>query len=216
VTNEPWLTWVRDLQAHAANGLTYAVNAFDRERYGKLQELAEQMLVELSGAAPTRIAALYLPDAGHVTPKVDVRAAVIDDEGRILLVRERSDGGWAMPGGWADVTDSPATVAVRETVEEAGMVVRSAGLIGVYHREHERWNHPPQPWSVYKIVVRCELVGVVPPSDAVREASFDEVSEVGFFAQTELPPLSLNRNSDELLARVFKHLADPSLPADLD
>lgn len=198
----------------AANGLTYTTDGYDRERYQRLHAMAVEMLAELGDGAPEVIAGLYLPDKGYVTPKVDVRAAVRDGSGRLLLVRERSDGLWALPGGWADVGESPAQAAVRETAEEAGYLVETTGLVGLYDRDAERWHHPPHPYHVYKVVVACRLVGRAP--HAGRGGSHGEISDVGFFAADDLPPLSVGRNSPELVARILDRLADPTSPADLD
>lgn len=209
-----WLTRARELQALAANGLTYTTDGYDRERYERLHTMAVEMLAELADRAPEPIAGLYLPDKGYVTPKVDVRAAVRDGSGRLLLVRERSDGLWALPGGWADVGDSPAQAAVRETAEEAGYLVEATGLVGLYDRDAERWHHPPHPYHSYKVVVACRLVGRTPsPGEG---GSHGEISDVGFFAGDDLPPLSVDRNSPELVNRILERLADPSGPADVD
>lgn len=209
-----WLVRARELQAMAAVGLTYATDGYDRERYVRLHQLAVDMLADLADTTPQRIADLFAPDKGYVTPKVDVRAAVRDDEGRLLLVRERSDGGWALPGGWADVGDSPGEVAVRETAEEAGYQVEVTGLVGVYDRDSPRWNHPPHPFHVYKLVVACRVLGEV--QNRARYGSGGEVTDVGFFAPDALPPLSATRNSPELMARIRTRLTDLDAPADLD
>jgi ADP-ribose pyrophosphatase YjhB (NUDIX family) len=211
---EAWLARARELQAMAANGLTYAADGYDRERYERLHALAVEMLAELADAAPERVAGLYLPDAGYVTPKVDVRAAVRDDSGRLLFVRERADGLWALPGGWADVGDSPVRAAVRETAEEAGYLVEATGLVGLYDRDAERWHHPPHPYHSYKVVVACRIVGRAPRT--ADGGSHGEISNVGFFAPDDLPSLSVDRNSPELIARIVERLADPSGPADVD
>jgi ADP-ribose pyrophosphatase YjhB (NUDIX family) len=209
-----WLARVRELQALAANGLTYATDGYDRERYERLHTMAVEMLADLGDVAPERIEGLYLPDTGYVTPKVDVRAAVPDASGRLLFVRERSDGLWALPGGWADVGDSPAGSVVRETAEEAGYLVEATGLVGLYDRDAERWHHPPHPYHSYKVVVACRVVGPAPRRG--DGGSHGEISEVGFFAPDDLPPLSVDRNSPELIARIVERLADPSGPADVD
>ncbi|MQA04032.1 MAG: NUDIX domain-containing protein [Streptosporangiales bacterium] len=198
----------------AAIGRTYATDGYDRQRYERLQVLAAEMLADLAGTSPGRVADLYLPDKGYVTPKVDVRAAVRDEAGRLLLVQERSDGCWALPGGWADIGDAPADVAVRETAEEAGYPVEPVRLLGVYDRDAPQWNHPPHAYHVYKVVVACQLLGAADGGPA--DGAGGEIADVGFFPPDQLPPLSKTRNSAELLARIVARLDDPAAPADFD
>lgn len=214
MADNAWVVRARELQAMAATGLTYATDGYDRQRYERLHVIATEMLADLAGVSPGRVADLYLPDRGYVTPKVDVRAAARDDAGRLLLVKERSDGGWALPGGWADVGDAPGDVAVRETAEEAGYLVEPVRLIGVYDRDDPRWSHPPHPYHVYKIVIACRIVG--PAANAQPDGSGGEITDVGFFAPDELPALSTSRNSPELIARIVDRLAAPHAPADFD
>src|SRR3954463_4568824 len=116
--NNELLLWARQLQAISQNGITYAINNYDLERYTHIQRLAAEMMASTDPrVTPQRLAEFFSREGGHATPKVDVRAAVILDN-RILLVREISDGGWTLPGGWADVGDSPSIAAVREVKEE--------------------------------------------------------------------------------------------------
>lgn len=212
--DETWVARARELQAMAAIGRTYATDGYDRQRYERLQVLAAEMLADLAGTSPGRVADLYLPDKGYVTPKVDVRAAVRDEAGRLLLVQERSDGCWALPGGWADIGDAPADVAVRETAEEAGYPVEPVRLLGVYDRDAPQWNHPPHAYHVYKVVVACQLLGAADGGPA--DGAGGEIADVGFFPPDQLPPLSKTRNSAELLARIVARLDDPAAPADFD
>lgn len=202
-----WLSRVRELHALAQAGLTYADNAFDMARYTRLRELAADMAVALAVGEPEQVRMAMLGESGYLTPKLDVRAAVIDDAGRLLLVREVSDGGWAMPGGWADVNASLAEGAVREVEEESGYAVSVQRLLGFYERE--RWGHPPMPFFTLKAVLACRLEG-----GGARESS--ETDAVGWFERDELPPLSQTRGSSRLLARVFEHHDDPALSPDID
>jgi ADP-ribose pyrophosphatase YjhB (NUDIX family) len=204
--SEPWLAWARRLAALAQSGNAYATDPFDRERYDEILLIAAGMVARLGQVPPAAVADLYLPQAGYATPKIDLRAAVVDGE-RLLMVRERSDGGWALPGGWGDVNESAREGIEREVREEAGLDVLVTGLVGVYDRD--RWGHPPMPFSIYKVVLRCEAVGGV-------LAAGSETSDAAFFAEAEVPRLSATRLSRELLARVFAHVRDPGLPADVD
>lgn len=141
-------------------------------------------------------------EKGPATPKVDVRAAVFLD-GRILLVREPADGGWSVPGGWADVGESPAEAAARETLEESGYRVRPVRLLAAYDRD--RHDHPPIPYHVYKLVFLCEVLDAAPASDGV-----------GLFGEHELPELSVSRVNPAQISRFFQQHRDPARPADFD
>src|SRR5215469_9212569 len=108
------LAWARKLQAVAQTGLTYTRDAYDIERYRTLEQLAAEMMAASSSTIPTaNLVDLFRSEIGYATPKVDVRAAVFFQE-RVLLVKERSDGGWTLPGGWADVGETPSFSVVRE------------------------------------------------------------------------------------------------------
>ncbi len=205
--NNDLLQWARQLQAISQNGLTYAVNDYDRQRYTEIQRLAaEMMAVNETAISPLQVAEFFNREKGHATPKVDVRAAVFRDD-RILLVREISDGGWALPGGWADVGDSPSVAAVREVKEESGYDVRATKLVAAYDRD--RHPHPPIPYHAYKLFFLCELLGGA-------AAHSNETDGVDFFAEDRLPPLSLTRICPEQIALMFRHHRDPSLRTEFD
>ncbi len=144
--------------------------------------------------------------AGPATPKVDVRAAVFDGDA-VLLIKEPDDGGWSLPGGWADVGESPAEAAAREVYEESGYRVRANRLLSVYDRD--RHGHPPIPYHVYKLVFLCEIVdhdsSVAAEADAIR-----------FFPAGSIPPLSLSRVTPAQIERLFEHHRNPGLPTDFD
>src|SRR5262245_2605299 len=107
MASEPQVwTEARKLQALAQTGLTFATNDYDRERYEAVREIAVQLMAHQSGTSVETFRQLFQSQDGYATPKVDVRAAVFRD-GKILLVQEASDGQWTLPGGWADVNDSP-------------------------------------------------------------------------------------------------------------
>lgn len=202
-----WLSQVRELQSLAQSGLSYAQSPYDLDRYARLRDLAADMLAALGGGDPEQVRVVYAERVGYETPKLDVRAAVFDAAGRVLLVREVQDGLWTLPGGWADVGESLAEGAVREVREESGYVVAHERLLGFYERE--RWGHPPMPFFTLKAVIGCRLLGGAP-------AHSTETDGVGWYGEDDLPPLSTGRCSRRLLARVFEHHRHPGLPPDLD
>jgi ADP-ribose pyrophosphatase YjhB (NUDIX family) len=202
-----WLIWAKELQAIAQTGLTYAGDPYDLDRYRQLREVALAIMAEGSGAELVRIRALFETETGYPTPKVDVRGAVFDGD-RILMVRESSDGRWTLPGGWADVNQTPAECVEREILEESGFVARAARLVAVWDRV--RQGHvPPLPFHVYKMFFLCTLEGGVATTSL-------ETLEVGFFAADALPELSQGRVNAAQIRRMFEHRRDPSLPTDFD
>ncbi|HXR20052.1 MAG TPA: NUDIX hydrolase [Steroidobacteraceae bacterium] len=206
--DEPaWLLWARELQAIAQTGLTFSTDAYDLERYRRVRAIAAAMLADGSGTALERIAGLFEQDLGYPTPKVDVRGAVFRD-GRILMVREVSDGGWTLPGGWADVDQSAKECVEREIREESGFEARAVKLAAVYdyRRQGHRRSHP---YSIYKLFFLCELCG------GQARCSL-ETSAVDFFAPDGLPPLSLGRITPTQIARMFVHHNDASLATEFD
>src|SRR5262249_50298148 len=107
-----WLALAQRLQAIAQSGLAYCKDPYDRERYEEARHLAAEIVAAGAGLSDVaRIEEIFKGEAGYATPKVDVRAAVFDRD-RILLVRDREDGFWTLPGGLADVGDAPSITAV--------------------------------------------------------------------------------------------------------
>jgi ADP-ribose pyrophosphatase YjhB (NUDIX family) len=201
-----WLRWVKSLQAIAQDGLTYATDPYDLGRYERLRELAAEMLAAHSTGGLEEARGLLELETGPATPKVDVRAAVFRDD-EILLVKEPEDGGWSVPGGWADVGETASESAVREVREESGYGVRAVRLISAYDRD--RRGHPPLPYHVYKLVFLCEVIEEPASPDV-------EADGVGFFGEHELPELSLSRVTPLQIRRFFEHHRIPDLPADFD
>ena len=201
-----WLGWARRIQALAQNGLAYTEGVFDRERYTELRAIAAQMMAAYADGDPERIEGLFAREEGYATPKVDVRAAVFRGD-TLLLVREREDGRWTLPGGWADVGDTPRECVEREVTEESGYRVKATKLLAVY--DGSRHGHPPRLHWVYKLFFRCELLDGAP-------AHSSETDGVEFFSEDRIPPLSLGRATPAQIARLFEHHRNPEWPTDFD
>lgn len=201
-----WLDYARRLQAIAQSGLAYSPSPYDLERYETVREIAAQMMAAISAAPVEPIRVLFAGQSGYATPKVDVRAALFRDD-TILLVREREDGGWTLPGGWADVGESPADATVREVREESGYQTRAVKLLALYDRN--RHGHPPIPFHAYKLFFQCELLGGAP-------APSSETTAVDWFAADALPALSTSRVTAAQIHRFFEHYRNPGWPTDFD
>jgi ADP-ribose pyrophosphatase YjhB (NUDIX family) len=178
------LNLLREIQALAQTGLEYTKDPYDQERYSRLREIGFQLMAQSGGVSLDRVRDFFVPESGYATPKIDLRACVVHDD-RVLLVRERSDGKWTLPGGWADQNESPSQGIVREVKEESGYDIRVEALYAV--RDRDRHEYVPRyPVSIYKLFFTASLVGGAPRSST-------EVSEVGFFDPDNLPPLSESR-----------------------
>ena len=101
-----WLDWAKQLQALSQAGHAYSTDKYDLERFDSVADIAHKMLAELSDTPVEKVQNLFIPETGYPTPKVDVRAGVLKDN-KILLVREREDNKWTLPGGWGDVCETP-------------------------------------------------------------------------------------------------------------
>jgi ADP-ribose pyrophosphatase YjhB (NUDIX family) len=202
-----WLTWTKRLQAIAQTGLAFTRDHYDHERYEQLQEIAAEMLAKGTGIEDSqKLLDLFRQEHGYATPKVEVRGAVFRD-GEILLVRERDDGGWTVPGGWADVGEPPSAMVEREVKEESGFDVVARKVAAVYDRN--KHPHPPSPHHSYKIMFLCDLLGG-------KATPSYETPEVGFFPRSGLPTLSAARISPFQIERLFEHAAHPESPTLFD
>lgn len=203
-----WLTWAKQLAALAQDGLTYSDNEYEIDRYRQIRQIAAEMMAAGFELDAQAFVDLFAREQGYATPKVDVRGAVFRDD-KILLVREKIDGGWTLPGGWADPCQSPSEAVAREVFEEAGFQVRVVKLAAVYDRSKHP-HAPPMPFHLYKLFFLCEITG-----GAATESY--ETTGVAFFAEDAIPePLSISRTLPFQIARMFEHYRNRALPADFD
>ena len=202
-----WLLIARELQAIAQAGLTFSKDSFDLLRFRRVREIAAMLMADGSGTDGARILDLFNQEFGYPTPKVDVRGAAFVD-GKVLMVREASDGRWTLPGGWADVNQSAAECVAREIFEESGFEARVLKLAAVF--DYGKHPHSPRhPTSIYKMFFLCELTG-----GAARPSN--ETTEIDFFALDALPELSGGRITAAQIQRMFEHAREPHLPPDFD
>lgn len=194
------LAYIKRIQAIAQGGLTYSQSEYDLERYEELRQISIEMLAKLSDEPIEKIKLEFASEKGYQTPKVDVRAVCFKDD-KILLVKEKSDGKWSLPGGWCDIGYSPSQMAIKEVWEESGYKVEVLKLLALYDKECH--GHPMDIYHVYKLFFLCNIVGGEAKSSI-------ETSEIDFFSMEELPELSLNRNTYEQLEKVYKLYKNPT------
>ncbi|WP_116131297.1 NUDIX hydrolase [Tropicimonas sp. IMCC34043] len=202
-----WLGYAKRLQALAATGLHYGTNDFDLERFAEIDLIAREMMARLGQVPIAHLKGLAEPHEGYATPKIDVRAAVFRD-GRVLLVREKVDGRWTMPGGFADIGLSAAQCAVKETREEANLTVRASKLYQVRHRARQK--DEPDHRDFYKFFFLAD------PSDDTAPGPGPETLDAAFFDPADLPEMSMGRSTPDDVARALVHHHSPALPTDWD
>ncbi|MGA9367376.1 MAG: NUDIX hydrolase [Steroidobacteraceae bacterium] len=200
------LDWARKVQALAHNGLAFTTDPFDRERYTELTELVASMLATGLDIPVAQAQGFWEGEAGYMTPKVDVRGGIFED-GRVLLVRERSDGRWTLPGGWVDINDSPSGAVVREIREESGYQARAVKLAALIDKR--RHPHPPGIHHIYKLFFLCERTGGTPTTSSETDA-------VQFFPLEALPELSTGRVLAPQIEQLYQHQLHPELPTYFD
>src|SRR5690349_9471650 len=200
-----WIDWAREIFSLSQAGLTYSQNEYDIDRYKRLQEITAEMIASQSEIMKETALDSFSMQAGYITPKVDVRGAVIQD-GKILLIQERADDRWAMPGGWADLGNSPRSVAEREVWEESGYRVKAEKVIAVIDANRIE---PFEFYHAYKIIFLCTLLEGEP------RTSYETLA-VDFFDPQQLPPLSIYRTNEDMIKEVFAHLQNPDRPTTFD
>ena len=197
----------RRLHALGVTGVFFSDDEFDRERYQEIADIALEMLADTSGLDLDEVVKIFADEPGYRTPKLDVRGAVIIDE-QVLLVQEKTDGLWALPGGYADVGFSGAENIVKEISEEANLQVRVTRLYALRHKAKHAYDQDPRDF--YKIFFLCDQIDDASPVAGLETADAD------FFALDSLPPLSLGRTIRSDLELAFAAASDPSIPALFD
>lgn len=192
------LTILKKIQALCEHGQHYAHNAFDLNRYQEIEAAVFELIQENYLGQAEKIPILMEERDGYKTPKVDVRAVVFNAAGQILMVRERIDGKWSLPGGWADIGYTPSEVAVKEAHEEAGAVVEAVRLIALQDKKCH--NHPEDLFYIYKVFIECRLLSQDEPDQL-------ETSDWNYFSRDDLPPLSTPRNTLEQMQMLFDYKA---------
>ena len=196
----------RRLLALSQTGLHFTAEEYDRERYREIGDIASKLLELQADVGADALRQAWFVEDGYATPKVDVRGAIFRDNG-VLLVRERVDGKWTVPGGWADVNDTPSSAILKEIEQESGFTARVTKLAAIYDRN--KHNHPAYLYHSWKLFFVCEITG------GAARTSY-ETTAVEFFPLDDLPELSTGRSNAAQIRRMYQHHLDPHLPTEFD
>ncbi|MEK5105746.1 NUDIX hydrolase [Cytobacillus sp. FSL K6-0129] len=195
-----WLEWAKKIQSISQAGLTFSKDVYDIERYEELRNLSAEIMREYTGLELKKIKDLFTNETGYQTPKIDVRGVVFNNN-KILMVREKIDDRWSLPGGFCDIGLSPSENIVKEIKEEAGYDVVPAKLLALL--DMNKHPYPPQPYHYYKLFIQCEVIG-----GQARNGL--ETKGINFYNEDNLPMLSLGRNTDTQIKMLFEFLRNPN------
>lgn len=196
---DKWLKLAIEIQSLAQNGLTYANNVYDIERYERLRDISAEMLNMKTDLSIDKIKDLFCNETGYQTPKLDTRAVIFKDN-KILLVHE-NNGTWSLPGGWVDVLESVKSNTIKEVKEETGLNVLAKKIIAIQDRN--KHNKPIYAYGVCKIFVLCNIIGG-------EFASNIETTEIKYFSLDEIPnnlaEEKTNREQIEMCFEAYKNV----------
>jgi ADP-ribose pyrophosphatase YjhB (NUDIX family) len=188
-THQDLVRWAEALSGIARTGLGFTQSLYERERFEEVLLVAGD--IKAAAEAERELDAEDYVDewmrnvgegvAGYVTPKSAVGAVVYDDQQRILLVQRADSGIWLYPTGWADVGYSAAEVAVKEVLEETGIVCEPERVIAVLDGMRMGFTRIP----LYSTIFLCRAVG----GDLAAHPL--ETADVGWFAEDALPPMTV-------------------------
>jgi ADP-ribose pyrophosphatase YjhB (NUDIX family) len=183
MTSADLLRWSEALAGIARTGLAFTDSLYERERFEEVLKVAADIRVaaghdlEAPGLVQEWLRLVGAGVGGYVTPKVAVGAVVGNDRGELLLVQRADSGVWLYPTGWADIGYSASEVAVKEVLEETGMVVEPVRLIAVLDGLRLGFTQVP----LYSLVFHCKVVG------GDLRAHPLECLDVGWFGEEDLP-----------------------------
>jgi len=193
-TPDHWLTIAKKINSIAQAGLTFTKDEFDKERYLELQQLSIEIINNITDIDTQKLDFVFNRDIGYQTPKVGVRAVVFRED-KILMVKERMDDKWCLPGGYADTGMTPSEIVMNEVKEESGYEVKPIRILGLI--DYNKHQSKPFPFDLYQLFMECEITG--------GEAKIGiETSDVGFFSIDNLPELSVRRVTKEQIIKMFE------------
>ncbi len=189
MTEPKWLEWAKRLQAIAQSGLNYVQDPYDKERFEMVREISAEIITNHTDHPKQELIDIMANETGYATPKVGTRAVILRENAgktEVLLVEELKWGSkWTLPGGYADIHDTPSEAVQREVWEETGYEVKAKSLLGIFNR-NQLPDVPPRLIDLYALVFLCEIVGGTPKTSI-------ETGRSDFFPVDALPELALEQ-----------------------
>ena len=195
------------LQSIAQAGLTYSTDPYDRLRFKEILDLSSNILSNGDINQENFIKEIFDKEYSYPTPKIGVLAAIFKDN-KIMLVQEKDNHKWSLPGGWADVGDSPRQSILKEIREETNLdvnIIKFAALL-----DRNKYLEIPMWPSVYKCFFICQIKSGEAKCDNLETIALD------FYNKNNLPELSLDRVTYSQIMLMFDHYNNPELPTSYD
>ena len=176
------------IQSIAKIGLVYSKDPYALTNYQEINDLSTKMLEEFMDVKFDR--PNYFERNIYPTPNVSVRTIIFnEDRTKVLLVREANLQAYSLPGGWADLYDSPSKTAKNECLQEAGAEIEIVRLVGITDRTPFKQNTSiPE----YVVIFEAKL------KELHAEHEY-ETDDVGFFDIDNLPLISKKTSKEELM-----------------
>ncbi len=126
-------------------------------------------LTPLPEESRDRLACVACGSVAYVNPRLVVTTIPVTDDGRAILIRrgiEPGRGWWAQPGGFLEVDETVTEGAVRETLEETGLLVEPGRIVGLYSRLEA---------AVVTLVFEARVVGgeIIETPEALETRAFE-------------------------------------------
>ncbi len=174
--------WADKLRDMSALGLLFSNSVYDRANYQTVQQIAMEMLALATARPVDEIEPLRMTMFSRPTPHCVGDAAIIDDAGKILLIRRADNQKWAMPGGGFAVGETPAQGAVREALEETGVRCKPIAFVGVHD---SRLCGTISAFHMYQFCFLCQPVNAGKPEQPATHVA--EVLDARWFPENGLP-----------------------------
>ncbi|MET8008281.1 NUDIX hydrolase [Nonomuraea glycinis] len=142
------------------------------------------------------------PEPNSLIPSVNV--IVTNEAGDLLMIRRTDNDNWAVPGGAIDLGESIPQAAVRETLEETGILCEITGLVGTYSdpRHVILYTSNGEARQEFSLVLTARAVSGEPtPSDESRE--------VRWVSRDQVAALRMDRS---MRMRIEHYLSGAGIP----
>lgn len=201
IQKNQWLAWIIELQALVQSGMTYCKNKRDKTNYLRLYEIASEMATLSCDKTAHEILEQFSAQKGYATPKIDVRAFVLQAN-KVMLIKEKNDDLWRLPGGFAVLNESPSETLIGLTYRDSGYLVRVNRLLALW--DQQQHDHPPQWPHSYQYCFHCMIIAEDEPQPA-------ENKQMAFFEIEHLPQLATLGVTSQQMMQLYENVIHQQL-----